>query len=162
MKKSQRELYDEIRGRLIVNKDNLDDELIHQPELYFRAAAEKARASSRLDAAKDQVKTMSASLFIQLEEEMGKKGKTTVSGVQQAVESHERMQTAKLMARNAAEEYEEWQALVEAISQRSYILRELAQLYIANYYTSSSVSDQTTAEAKARIAEKRREKAARA
>jgi hypothetical protein len=128
------------RASLRIDPDNLNEELVRQPELFCDVARRYALAVSERDAAKEQVSVARAKAYFVVREELESEGlKTTESAIGIQIELNkdyrsamDRFQETKLAADQLAADKEAWQ-------QRAYMLKDLAALYIAGYYGQSSV-----------------------
>lgn len=126
---------DQMQANLAIERDSLEQACMKQPDYLYEVAEQVALHRSRRDAAKKELEEKEASLYIELRHA--------------AAVSEERVTEAEIKAQmttrrehgvltNALAEANEllsrWEVLKEAFSQRSYMLRELVQLYLARYY----------------------------
>lgn len=131
----------ELTKALKIDREDLDGAVSEQPELYYHVSLEAARAASRRDQAKDQLKVVEADLNQQVRKELLDAGeKVTEKGLEHMVTAHQDRADAVADLLNAAREAEEWQALKESFQQRSYMLRELAALTVHQLMSSGSIS----------------------
>lgn len=142
MKKSKPdETIEKLRGLLVIDKHSLDDEIERQPELFFEISEAAVLAAARRDFLKEEISRIDAELHAKHTRRLEKAGsKATVGAVDAAVKTdvkHTRAIERHISAKRKADLY---QALKEAFSQRSYMLRDLASLAIAQYYERTSVS----------------------
>lgn len=135
------DLMSSLRERLKIDKHALDEELVEQPQLFYHAAQQYVLASSRRDAAYDEIKLTEAALNEEVRRELLKlNDKVTEAMVNSSVISHPMRVKAIEDHLAAKKEADEWSALKEAFGQRAYMLRDLVQLFVANYFATSSVS----------------------
>ncbi len=128
---------EKLESRLAINPHALDDELVSQPELFYHAAQQHVRSGSMRDEAKDQLKQVDAKLFIHFKAELERSTETLVIS---HIEQHRDHISAREVYLKMCERTEEWDALKSAFIQRSFMLKDLAALFVADYYTTSSVS----------------------
>lgn len=153
-------LPEDLRTSLAVDRYALDDMLVQQPELIYEVGLFYARAVDQRDALKDDLARIMAEVSADVREEVkGLTPKVTEGGISERVlqnkkvlQAQEALREAKLAAAEAGE-------LKEAFSQRSYMLKDLVNLYLNEYFTrtNNSVTSVKEVEAeKARDAHKRR------
>jgi hypothetical protein len=136
---STEELQAFLQERLEINKDNLDRELVWQAELFHKAAHAYALAVSRRDELKEEIRLLSADLALLLRRKLEAKGKVTEGLVQNHLEAAPDYQALRKQLAEASRETEILAALKEAYSQRSWMLRELCSMYIAGYFSTTSI-----------------------
>lgn len=129
----------DFEARLQIDRNNLDQELVEQPELYYRICEQYALAVSHRDQLHDGYKEVQAGLNIRLRRKMEEKGdKVTVAGLDAAVASHAKFLEAKAEHAEAAKEAELWVAMKDSFQQRAWVLKDLTQLYISGYFQNNS------------------------
>lgn len=134
---------------LTIDRDDLDGELVRHPQMYWEASEASVLAASRRDGMKQSMDQLDASLFKRLRIKLVSKGeKDTDTAVKAAVERHPEH-------KQAVEDYLESvkaAALAEAfkwaVDQRGKALRELASLYVSNYYAADSARSKSAGEAR--------------
>jgi hypothetical protein len=136
------ERYDELARSLKIDKEALDDELIHQPELYHEAgrlyqSAVSSRDEARVDRDSTKAK-VDLKIRGQLERQGDEKKKPTETQIGNMVSLDPELLSAQ-------ERYQEWDrlagqgaALREDFHARGFTLRELANLWVAGYYQTNS------------------------
>lgn len=131
---------EELKGLLQIDKNNLDEAVQRQPVLYYMVAQKHALALSQRDEAYDRIKTVDAELSLDLREDFGEKGiKFTEGTIQAAILDHPDHKAAVKDHNHLKYVCDELLALKESYSQRSYMLRELVELYVSGYYGSDNV-----------------------
>lgn len=129
-----------LKSHLKIDKNNLDEAIQRQPLLYYEVAQKHALAVSQRDEKYDAVKVTDALLSLEIRERFNEEGvKATEALVTAKVlehTEHSKVVTDHMRAKYIADEL---LALKESFSQRSYMLRELVELYVSGYYTSDSV-----------------------
>lgn len=116
---------------LRIEKDALDDGLLQQPDLFYRVSKELTLATSRRDAAKQGVADAEANVELALHRS---KDKYTVGEIKAHIAVAPSVKAARKMLADLQYEVNALNGLKEAFSQRSYALKELVALFIANYY----------------------------
>lgn len=130
-----------FQSKLKIDKHSLDQALEEQAEIYYQISEEHALAISHRDEAYENIKLVDAELNSSLRREFEEEGKkVTESVVSSAVLQHNDHSSAvnnhltcKLYADQLA-------ALKDSFHQRSYMLRELVELYISGYYAEKTYS----------------------
>lgn len=128
---------EEARALLRIDKHNLDEELVRQPELYYRVGQALAEAESLRDhrvTARDQLET---SLLNRAAKE---EGRVALDKIKTRVAEDDELRRFSGVIRSREEEVRQWRHLHEAFRQRGYMLRELVALYNANYYQRNSIT----------------------
>lgn len=120
-----------LEAGLRIRKDALDEGLLQQPDLFYRVSKELTLATSRRDAAKQGVADAEANVELSLHRS---KDKYTVGEIKAHVSVAPSVKAARKMLADLQFEVNSLNALKEAFSQRSYALKELVALFIANYY----------------------------
>lgn len=156
---------DELKALLAINKANLDDEVSKQPSLFFDVAEAVVAAVSERDTLKEQLASVDAELdgvtrtFLAKREE-----KVTEAMVKNAIQKDKRHEKAFDAYMKIKTEADLLLAMKEAFAQRSYMLRDLCQLYVSSYFEQASVQGTSVTdravydEKRRRIGEARRER----
>lgn len=128
----------ELEAALRIDEDGLDEALTEQPELFYRVSKAYAIEASRRDAAKQAVQDAEAEADVDARADVADQGKkTTETEIKALVQTDKRVVAARRRFAELAESTAKLAALKEAYQQRSYALKDLAGLYVANYYTAS-------------------------
>lgn len=136
-----------LKDRLLINKHGLDDEFIQQPSLFFEVSETYVLAVSTRDALKEELATVDAELDGVMRKAAEKRSeRITEPQVKMAIQSHPKHTSASNNYLEAKEAAALLEALKESFSQRSYMLRDLASLYVANYYEQSSMQGTNSSE----------------
>lgn len=146
--------------QLKIDRFRLDDMLVEQPQVYWEVANAYALAVSRRDELKERSVFVMATVSNRIRTESEKKPpEAAIAHMIELDEEYTAARGAYLKAKTTADELI---ALKGAYEQRAHMLRDLAQLYIAGYFSDDSVrrqqaaSDQTaTSVARKRISTKR-------
>ena len=131
---------DDLKAKLAINKAALDDEVSRQPILFFEIAEEYTQAAAERDACKEELTTVDAKLDGQVRTDLARgDNKVTEAMVRNSVQMHKEHQEAFDTYMAAKTNADVLGSLKEAFIQRSYMLRDLASLYVNSYYEQSSV-----------------------
>ena len=164
----------EAEAALFVNKNLLDDELTTQPEVYYRVAEAASRAAARRDSLKYDLELMVAEVDAKVRDELAdeaeadqdskrkKRKNPTEIEIANLVKLAPKVEKAHRAYMDARLQAAEWEALTTAFGQRSYVLKDLTALYVANYYQVSEGDSKHARAAKERVAGSARDKMASA
>jgi len=134
-----------LREKLKIDKDNLDFEIIAQPELYYEAANACAMAGSVRDRAYENAKQVDAQLYLEVRSEIESAGKkATETMIENFVQNHIAHKEAKGVWAEAKAEADTLAALRDAFQQRGYMLRDLVQLIVTGYYAERPMSEDSS------------------
>lgn len=123
-----------------IDRDDLDSELERQPELYGKVALDHALVISRRDELEADWKDVRSTAEINIREQAAENGeKITEARVRAEVDSSKDVKEARKRFMQAKASVDRLAALKDAYSQRAFILKDLCNLWIAGYYTTSSV-----------------------
>lgn len=161
------EMFDDFRdleGALKIDEYGLDEALSTQPEAFYRVAKSLAMEISRRDAAKQALQDAEADAELRVRDQAeDDKKKMVADEVRARVQTDAGVRAARDRLFQLAESVGKLSSLKEAFQQRSYALKDLVGLYIANYYTASentgaaaSLRDRDASEARRRMADERR------
>ncbi len=130
-------MIDDLKQYLQVDKHALDEELVRQPSLFYRISELYVEAVAVRDSQKEKLAVIDAEIEQEIRRKLGNKcteGK--VKGILLLDEDHHQAAEMYLDAKRKADQL---QALKEAFHMRGYMLRDLAQLFISNYFTSDAM-----------------------
>lgn len=131
---------EQLKALLTIDKNSLDDEISKQPMLYYDIAEACVEASAERDARKEELATVDAELDGKVRMALAKREeKVTEAMVKNAVQTNQEHETAFEAFMKAKTSADLLVAMKDAFGQRGYMLRDLAQLYIASYFEQSSV-----------------------
>lgn len=131
---------DEFRKYLAIDKTSLDEAVIHQPELLYQVSEAMIIAISRRDSLKEELSTADSEVEIDIREVFDKKGtKVTEAAIKALVQTDKIHIDAFKAYLSSKEEADKIIALKEAFQQRGYMLRDLCQLFVANFFESGSL-----------------------
>ena len=130
----------EFRSLLKIDRHDLDEEIQQQPTLYYQVAAEEVRVRSLLDKAESDLEYMAAALDSHIREEAENADESiTESGVKSKIRQHKEYRSASALVIVLKERVGNLGVLKDSFRSRSYMLRDLVELYVAGYYTDAAV-----------------------
>jgi hypothetical protein len=130
----------ELKALLAINKNGLDEEISRQPMLFFDVAEACVDAMAERDAAKEELASADAELDGLVRTALNKsEDKVTEAMVRNSIQMHKKHVDAFDAYMGAKTKADMLLALKEAFGQRSYMLRDLVQLYVSSYYEQNSV-----------------------
>lgn len=128
----------ELEDALRIDEHALEEALRDQPSLFYRVSSAYALQISRRDAAKQALADAEASADLTVREEARENDRKINEGeIRSTVQTEPDVMKARKRFSELSEAVGKLGALKEAFQQRSYALKDLAGLYIANYYTAS-------------------------
>lgn len=155
----------DLEEGLRIDPDGLDDACVAQPELFYRVAKELALSISRRDQQKQYLEETEAEVGLKTRHDAEvAEEKVTEGQIKSEVAAHPKVRAANSDLLRYQRRVAELTALKEAFSQRSYVLKDLVALYLANYYESageggaSKVKEVHAGRAKEEASRRRRER----
>ncbi|MDP3937714.1 MAG: hypothetical protein Q8R92_06220 [Deltaproteobacteria bacterium] len=153
----------ELEDALRIDEHALERALRDQPVMFYRVANAYALEISRRDAAKQALQDVEAEADLSVRGRAQRDDQKITEGqIRATVQTDGRVAQAQASLARRSEAVGKLAALKEAFQQRSYALKDLAGLYVANYYTASehnaasgAVRTRDAAEARARMSEAR-------
>lgn len=133
---------EELEQGLEIDEHALDEALQRQPDLFYRVSKQLAIMTSRRDAAKQAIQNAEAEVELEIRQNLGKRDeKLTDKAVAARVRNSGKVKKAmaSYLVLNGA--VMQFTALKEAFQQRSYALKSLADLHMASYFQTESISD---------------------
>lgn len=129
----------EFEDNLRFDRDALDDALMGQPDLFYRVSTELAMAISRRDGLKLQLEQDIAELDKQIRRKADDAGdKITEKAILSEIEVAPKIIDAKRRMGDASLTVAKLSALKEAYQQRSYAIKDMCGLYVANYFSTQA------------------------
>lgn len=135
---------EQYRGMLAIQPHRLDEELEIQAMIQDRIANQRAIANAKQLEAKDILARKESRIADELRED---DPKLTVGGVNGKVARDPERLKAWDHYQACRTEFESWDGLYESWKTRGYKIRDLADLWIAQYYTTDSYTSKATASA---------------
>jgi hypothetical protein len=118
-----------------IDKHALDDCVMQQPELFHRVAEKLALEISLRDEIKDQLSVVQAEVDETIRLEAAQSStKMTEGAIKMQITMHPDVVMARSTLAKLNKSVGLLSALKESYSQRSYMLKELVSLYLAQYY----------------------------
>jgi len=130
-------MINDLKQYLKIDKLALDEELTQQASLLYQISEEYAVAVGERDGLKESLAIEAAKADQRAREQLG--DKATEPKVKALVTLDEQRIAANGKYLDAKYQADALEALKDSFQQRGYMLRDLAQLYISNYYTTDSV-----------------------
>jgi hypothetical protein len=132
---------EELERGLKIDEHGLEQECVQQPELFYRIAKQAMRARTVRDQLKRDLERIEAEAVIEIRAQAERRDvKMTVKDIEAAVIMNLKVRQATSQLGTANETLGNLEALKESYSQRKDMLRELANLYVANYYSTPDIS----------------------
>lgn len=151
----------EAEDALEIDKHDLDNENVRQPQLMFDVSREWARAKSTLERLKRDKTNLNSQLDHKIREEAKRKDeKLTEAMIPHKIRMTKEMTDLNQEILEAEESVDIWAGMIESVKQRSQKLHDLCSLYQANYYQ-TEVGGRESRESAERVARKVRESAGR-
>ncbi|AFV81305.1 hypothetical protein F862_gp073 [Vibrio phage vB_VpaS_MAR10] len=121
-----------FKGRLRIDKNDLDNELVEQSHLFFEVSERLTWAKAERDEIKRECDELAGEIKAEIFADNPKMADTKATAlVKKDADFIERYREKTEADRIVGA----WEALVEAFKSRGYMLRQLADLYVANYYS---------------------------
>lgn len=121
-----------FRAELVIDKDDLDECLIKQPELYYHVAEAHSQAVADRDATKLDVEIAEAEEGQKIRDHAAQmEEKLTEAGLREQLILSPRLQKLRRLRIEQETIINGWMALKESFHQRSYMLRELVPLHMS-------------------------------
>lgn len=124
----------ELEKLLGIDQNALELSLLVQPEAYYRVAKALVHETSRRDAAKQLLAETESRVDLEIRDAWESNERIREGEVESQKRLDKRVNTALLQLSKLTQSVNELTALKEAFQQRSYVLKDLCALYIANYY----------------------------
>lgn len=128
-------LYEQFRAMLPIDKGNLDAALEVHAETHEHIAREVARAARNVAVCKD---TMERTEAEQTRDSFNQYEKATVDQRKGIARASRPWRAAREAYQDAVELHEQWAGLLSAWTTRGFKLKDLADLYVAEYFQRSS------------------------
>jgi hypothetical protein len=137
---------EQAKELLMIDKHNLDQECMSQSDIFFRIEEQVAMAISLKDHAKENLTQVDANLAKEIRQAAETNSiKLTEAKIQELIVTDEKHSKAMQEAIKAKYESDMWMNMKEAFAQRSSMLKEMCNLYLAGYYVRDSVKAKTDA-----------------
>lgn len=156
--------YDELVQALVLDKDELDDANLQQPQLYYEVADKVSRYTELRDKKKKEYDDAVVAADRRIRAQMAKTdNKTTETQIKNMISDDKEVSQAASDLLGAKAVLDKWTALKESYEQRARSLKNLTELYNGNYFTVSTgsasrreISERGADEARVAMARKRK------
>ncbi len=126
----------ELEQSLHIDDDALDRCLTEQPGLFYHVATALAQANSQRDLLKLQLdEAMAEADGHERDLAFKREQKITEAAIQNSIKARPDIQKLQRACLEARTEAERWSALKEAYQQRSYMLKEIVGMRLAEFYS---------------------------
>ena len=130
----------QLEKLLAIDKDDLDTELVRQPQLFYEVSELMVEAVANRDRLKDALGVTEAQVAAAVRDRLSRQEvKVTEGLVREEIALDAKTLKAQHEFQEAKHAADQAQQLREAFIQRSFMLRDLASLYVAGYYTQGAV-----------------------
>lgn len=131
--------YDEYRGRLMIDKNAMDDMWLEQPAIYQEIGERLALEISRRDEAKDDLADVTAELDAAVRElHADDDKKPTETALKNEIKQDKKYKVALARQRALELNVSRLTSLKDSFHQRRYALQDLTTLWTGGYFTSNS------------------------
>jgi hypothetical protein len=125
----------EFEASLRIDLNALDEALQAQPDVYYRVSRKVALLTSRRDAAKKELELVEADMDAEVRKNSRRlEEKVTETEIKNRIARMPKAQEAWDQLHKLNAELGEWVALKGGFEQRSYALKDLTALHLANHY----------------------------
>ena len=131
------EAFDRLEPQLKINKYELDEELVNQPDFFNKIGQRYAEAISYRDEAKSDRERVRAMLDREFRDEAGDK-KLTEAALNNMIIGHPSYEKATLAMAAWEDRVNKWRALLDGVKARGYVLSDLVTLYNTGYWADSA------------------------
>lgn len=142
MDKETKAFYNELSEELKFNPHSLDTAILQQSALYQKVQEYYVNSSSDRDALKKLLEEEYAKVSLRIREQANTEGKKlTEDLVKQMTLLDSDYQEVTSAWLEAKMDSELWGALKESYSSRGFMIKTMAQLWIASYFSNTTVRD---------------------
>jgi hypothetical protein len=155
---ADQKLLDRLESHLEIDEHALDEALQDQAQHFYEVSKNLNLLSSRRDAAKQYLKELESRVYLSIKDDARvEEAKISEKELEHRCNIHPKivMQTETLLRLSHAVGV--FAALKDAFIQRNYMAKEMAGLYVANYFTSESTTGGDVSRIKDRYASEARE-----
>jgi hypothetical protein len=124
----------ELEGMLAIDQSHLELCCTQHPDLLYRVAKKYAYLTSERDLLKFKLEQEEANVYNRERDRVPDGERITEGALKQKVTLDREVTRLNEDLLKANAKLQTWAALKEAVHQRSYMLRELVELYLARYY----------------------------
>lgn len=132
---------EEAQRGLRIDRHSIDEAILEQSVLFYDVSNNLVLAKEEKDRLKDEMESLGAEISNDKREEFqDDKIKFTEHALKEEVALDKNYIKSKKRYNQSYSDLRKWEAMKEAYMQRSYMLKELARLWSANYYGDTSLS----------------------
>lgn len=136
------DLYDSLVESLAFSKHDLDNVVLEHSSLYFAVSEQYAIACSLRDEAKKELEESYAKNSLRIRDQLADEGKkATEDLVKQLTLLDDDYKEATSNYLNRKLKADLWGALRESYSSRGYMIKEIAELWRASYFSTTAITD---------------------
>lgn len=156
---------EELERGLAIDQHDMENVCRTHPELFYRVSRELVLAKSRRDQLQQHSKEIEAEVETDLRVAAeSREGRVTDKAIEALRRGNPEVQRIRRELLDAELEVSRWEALKEAFTSRGFMIRDMIQLYLANYYgsdmdrNSRDVRSVDAAAARASLSERRQQR----
>lgn len=156
-----------LQKALAIDKFEIDEEIVRHSQIHNEVGDEAAKAIANRDYLKDELARLDAALYLKYKVKLDKAGgRVTEASIQNSITLDKDRVALSGRYLKAKERADRYNALKDSFSQRGYMLRDLASLYVTKYYDADSIKGDAAKNLKAeyatkQLAKKRKERRSR-
>lgn len=137
--------YEQLKEQLAFSEHALDEAVLHHSQLYFTVCEEYTIACSIRDDAKKNMEESYAQNSLRIRDQALEENKKLTEDLVKQLTSLDRdYKEACKKYLSAKLEADLWGSLKEAYNTRGYMIREMAELWRASYFATSSINQPNT------------------
>lgn len=125
----------ELESALAIDQHALDEALMTQPDAFYRVSREYVMLVAERDQAKQMLAEEEAAAARRVRKLVEK---ITVKELEEEVQLDKKVKAARATFAELAFQASQFGALKEAFMQRSYALKDLVELHLANYFADNA------------------------
>lgn len=161
MTQSDAEKTDELAKAVAIDKDSLDDELVHHAELFWHVCELLSKHTSERDGIKAKIKALEAQLDKKIRDEAAsEEAKITEKEIERLIARNTQILTAQSAFLESAAVVRHLEFLKEAYQERRHNLNRLVDLFTSTYWSTpkgaSIMKNEAAARARTEMAQQRR------
>lgn len=137
-------VFKQLERCVTIDKDNLDEEIVQFPEVFYQVCIMASDSEAHLNECRLIRQETEAGLQEEARVALSGEGRVTNVAVNAWIKASRQYKKADRAYQDAKALHGRWAALKEALQAKSYKLRDLVDLYIAQYYSDPSSSDGST------------------
>jgi len=146
MEQDTKTLLDELRGRIEVDRNELELEEEKQSSIHLEVGELRVEAKSAVRQLETDIKFLRSDLDAEIRKDPGKFGIEKITGVavDSAIMRNEEYRNLENKLVEAQTVSDHFQILLSTVEERKSLLKDLVSLYIYNYYSQNNHSGEKT------------------